>query len=303
LQNVSELKGFVESSEMVVFFLTRGYFKSYWCVEEMQSAEGRDQPTTLVLETDPRHGGLTMLELQEEILGKGVPDAVREQIMSGELTQTLGVIPWYRAAPYMAVTLKRLVQRLLYIAMPADGLRAGALYLRNEVGLHQPKLLAIDNGQWHMFLISSPNAHRVRAALRRHVPALRVCVGQDNRDTDVQEMRKSKVVVIFGEDGALSSPGVQSMLDHALLKLKPTVVINPGVVFAKLMDECPVKLHAYLFQVMCKPQPRPNPNPFTPALTLTLNHHSRPSPLSGMPTTALREVTYKSGRSCLLSGS
>jgi hypothetical protein len=30
------------------------------------------------------------------------------------LGDTEGIIPWYRAAPYMAVTLKKLMQRFLY---------------------------------------------------------------------------------------------------------------------------------------------------------------------------------------------
>ena len=79
LQNVLELKNFVKESELVVFFITDGYFKSFWCVEEMQSASERVQPMALVMETDPRHGGLSIQELQEDIQQRDVPVCVRDE--------------------------------------------------------------------------------------------------------------------------------------------------------------------------------------------------------------------------------
>ena len=148
------------------------------------------------------------------------------------------------------MSLKRLVQRLLYIAMPNDSLRAAALYLRNEVTLQKPKMPVIASDEWHVFLTGSPNASKVQAALNVHVPSFKMCVGQGDCCADTPQMLKSHVVVVFGEAGAFSCPSTEAILNRAQLNGKPTVAINPGVVFADLLGQCPRTLHAYLFQVL-----------------------------------------------------
>ena len=251
----------------------------------MKGAVERGQATALVLETDPRHGGQSQSELEADVGGcEGLPGSVREQVLGGNLTDTEGVIPWFRAAPYMAVSLKMLVQRLLYSAMPCCGETppSASLYLQNELGLAKPAFPSLPSSMLHAFVVAGPSLSKVEAALAYHVPDLQFCARQGNHDLDLIAMQKCKVLVVFGEPGVLGDPGVDSLVRHASSCNMPSVVINSGVVFATLLDACPKPLRAYLFEVrtpLHHPPPirsHPHPQPTLPvaegttSLTLAL---------------------------------
>ena len=275
----------------------------------MKGAVERGQATALVLETDPRHGGLSQSELEAAVSGcEGLPDYVREQVLGGNLTDTEGVIPWFRAAPYMAVSLKMLVQRLLYSAMPCGGETPPSvtLYLQNELGLAKPK------SSFHAFLVAGPSLSMVETALAYHVPDLQFCARRGNHDLDLIAMQNCKVLVVFGESGVLGDPGVDALVRHASSRNMPSVVINSGVVFATLLDACPKPLRAYLFEVRTPPPLAPgliapSPSPRSPHYPHPCPHHPifptlRPSPSSGTTTMASKAATTKWVRSCWPNG-
>ena len=170
----------------------------------MKGAVERGQATALVLETDPRHGGQSQSELEADVGGcEGLPGSVREQVLGGNLTDTEGVIPWFRAAPYMAVSLKMLVQRLLYSAMSCGGETPppATLYLQNELGLARPAFPSLPSSMLHAFVVAGRSLGKVETALAYHVPDLQFCARQGNHDLDLIAMQNCKVLVVFGEPG------------------------------------------------------------------------------------------------------
>jgi hypothetical protein len=244
LQDLAELDAFVENAKVIVFFLTRQYFDSYWCVQEMKGAKARKQATVLMLDTDPRHGGLSIEELQAIV--KACPDCPQEitdEICAQQLTNSEGVIPWYRAGPYMAVSLKMLIQRLLMSCMPKEG-PPPLLYLQNELGL---STVQMPPATYHMLLLAGQHSEKIKQCLEMHTPDMKVMLASGNDDVAKfkAESKSCEVLAVFGAFGVLKTS--TALLTHAASQKKPVVVINPGVVFANILDECPKELRSYLF--------------------------------------------------------
>eukprot|EP00937_MAST-01D_sp_MAST-1D-sp2_P005052 g5052.t1 len=65
LTEKSQLYSAIEQSEVFLVFLTRTFFTRKWCVKEFQEASARGKHIVLVLDTDPRHGGMTAARFVE----------------------------------------------------------------------------------------------------------------------------------------------------------------------------------------------------------------------------------------------
>jgi hypothetical protein len=123
-------------------------------------------------------------------------------------------------------------------------------FRRNEVGLRKIDIPPVPAHSFHVFLIASESARRVEALLLQVAPELKIFVGLGGNhqgdfgaiDQDLKNLRCSSAAVLFGDPGAVSNSHTQVYVKHARLHGKPTVVINPGVVFASLLDECPIEL-------------------------------------------------------------
>eukprot|EP00937_MAST-01D_sp_MAST-1D-sp2_P003170 g3170.t1 len=59
LTEKSQLYTAIERSEVFLVFLTKTFFTRKWCVKEFQEASARGKHIVLVLESDPRHGGMS----------------------------------------------------------------------------------------------------------------------------------------------------------------------------------------------------------------------------------------------------
>eukprot|EP00937_MAST-01D_sp_MAST-1D-sp2_P000024 g24.t1 len=70
LTQKSQLYTAIERSEVFLVFLTRTFFTRKWCVKEFQEASATGKHIVLVLDSDPRHGGMTAKEFAAYAAGQ-----------------------------------------------------------------------------------------------------------------------------------------------------------------------------------------------------------------------------------------
>ena len=118
--DISDLEGYVDRSQVVVVFCSAGYAKSKNCIRELRQAVSTGKPLVALLETDVKHGGLTVEEMRTQLVDTdlaalGLPTAPSGQELAAALFAT-APIEWTRLGPMQDVTLRLIAQRLL----PAD---------------------------------------------------------------------------------------------------------------------------------------------------------------------------------------
>ena len=138
LDDMRKLKEYIECSQSVLFFLSKGYFFSGACKTEITAALAAGKPLLLV--HDPVRGGAPLTVLQEDcneqwrgqIFGSGRP-----------------IITWLRVADYQVISLKQIVAQLLHasphyrsLAEPPRLYMPGELS-RKRVQLHKHVVLAV----------------------------------------------------------------------------------------------------------------------------------------------------------------
>ena len=137
--------------------------------------------------------------------------------MGASLSGVRGAIPWYRAAPYMTVTLKKLVQRLL-ATVDDGGAQSKLLYLENEVGRRKLTFPPVRQDHHHLFLMPTAGAGRVCDVLTQQAPGLQVVAGEGDLDVDMQHMFASRVIAVFGEAGAFKGEHALALMRAAMAK-------------------------------------------------------------------------------------
>eukprot|EP00937_MAST-01D_sp_MAST-1D-sp2_P002182 g2182.t1 len=70
LTKKSQLYSAIEQSEVFIVFLTKSFFTRKWCVKELQKASATGKHIILVLDSDTRHGGMTVGELVAYSVGQ-----------------------------------------------------------------------------------------------------------------------------------------------------------------------------------------------------------------------------------------
>ena len=68
LEDISDLEGYVEQSSAVLVFCSAGYFKSKNCMRELRSAVLHDKPLIALLEPDLSRGGMSIKEVEQQVL-------------------------------------------------------------------------------------------------------------------------------------------------------------------------------------------------------------------------------------------
>jgi hypothetical protein len=87
LDDISKLEEYVESSMVILVFLSSGYFLSPNCMRELRAALALSKPLVLVHESDVKKGGATLAELRAEC-----PEELREQVFKPDAI----IVPWAR---------------------------------------------------------------------------------------------------------------------------------------------------------------------------------------------------------------
>ena len=101
LESIDELEEYIEGSQVIMIFASKGYFKSDNCLREARTAVEKAKPLTLM--HDPVRGGATLEFIQQEecpveLLG---------------LFEGRKIIEWHRIKDFQLVSLKLLVAELL----------------------------------------------------------------------------------------------------------------------------------------------------------------------------------------------
>ena len=57
LEDIGALEEYITCSQMILFFLSKGYFRSRNCLREVRTSLDQQKPLVLVQEADPEKGG------------------------------------------------------------------------------------------------------------------------------------------------------------------------------------------------------------------------------------------------------
>jgi len=141
LEDIGNLEDYVEASQCILIFLSKGYFYSANCLRELDFALAARKPLCLVHEKDPRKGGVSLDILSD--------DCSQEGRDPGALFRAgLMVTTWHRIAVFQQLSLKLIAQKMLhsspmYMDLPeppdiyfTHQLTNQTLRLRNKVVLY-----------------------------------------------------------------------------------------------------------------------------------------------------------------------
>ena len=113
LQNIGDLEAYVDQSEVVIIFLTDGYFRSRNCQREIRYCIETSCPLVWVWETDRSKGGLSLEELRNQC-----PDDLLAQIDALPAKYALtrdNVVPWQRVSFFQLEALKVLTSKVITV--------------------------------------------------------------------------------------------------------------------------------------------------------------------------------------------
>ena len=107
LEDIGDLELYVESSSVVLIFLSRGYFLSKNCMREVAAAIEMNKPIVLVHELNPSKGGASLQALKAEC-----PEEHRVAVFGVDEAPRL-VIPWMRIESFQLESLELIAEETL----------------------------------------------------------------------------------------------------------------------------------------------------------------------------------------------
>ena len=134
LEDISNLQGYVERSQTVLVFCSKGYFVSKNCMIELRSSVAKAKPILALLDPEASHGGLTIEQVREQLVDAdahcgnwGFDD---DGPRGAELYEALfhdEPIEWNRIGDFQDVTMRLIAERLL-----SEG-QKGTTYVEGEI--------------------------------------------------------------------------------------------------------------------------------------------------------------------------
>jgi len=104
LKDIGSLEEYIQHSQMILFFLSCGYFRSQNCLREIRSSLEQSKPIVLVQEADPDKGGATLQALRGEC-----PEDLQPDIFEKGWAHTI----YMRIQEFQRVSLKTIVEAVL----------------------------------------------------------------------------------------------------------------------------------------------------------------------------------------------
>eukprot|EP00908_Phaeocystis_cordata_P022249 Transcript_4673.p1 GENE.Transcript_4673~~Transcript_4673.p1 ORF type:complete len:605 (-),score=160.15 Transcript_4673:314-2128(-) len=156
LDDMRKLEEYVERSQSILFFLSKGYFHSGACKTEITAALAAEKPLLLV--HDPVRGGAPLDVLQEDC---------KEEWRSPIFDRGRPIITWLRVADYQVISLKQIVAQLLHASPRYDSAaNPPRIYMPGEVSrkrmqLRKDVVLAVSP--------YNPGAHQVAGELAAYL--------------------------------------------------------------------------------------------------------------------------------------
>ena len=122
LRHIGDLERYIEESQVILIFLSRGYFKSRNCLREVAAAVAANKPVVLVREADFAKGGTTYEEARLEC-----PPQYRSFVFDGRES-----ITWHRTYDFQRLSVKLIATHLL-AGCPNYRKHKFELYYRDEL--------------------------------------------------------------------------------------------------------------------------------------------------------------------------
>ena len=109
LDDIGKLEEYIQQSNSVLIFLSRGYFLSRNCLREAQRTVDMKKPLILIREADPKKGGQSLKATQEEC-----PESLRQQIFFSGVP----IANWHRLRDFQLATLKFIAEQVSSARIP-----------------------------------------------------------------------------------------------------------------------------------------------------------------------------------------
>ena len=138
LKDTGALEKYIECLQVILFFLSRGYFKSKNWLRQIRAALDQGKPIVLVQEADPAKGGGTLAELRAEC-----PEELQVAVFDARWK----LVVWHRIHEFQLLSLKMIAEAMLLkspeysllaelsVYIPGE-LKLESLSLKNPVVLH-----------------------------------------------------------------------------------------------------------------------------------------------------------------------
>ena len=101
LEDIGALESYINRSQVILFFLSRGYFRSKNCLREVRAALSQGKPIILVQEADPDKGGGS-----PEVLRAECPGDLQPAIFDADWP----LVVWMRIDDFQRVSLKMIAE-------------------------------------------------------------------------------------------------------------------------------------------------------------------------------------------------
>ena len=102
LESIGKLEEYIDASQVIMIFVSKGYFKSGNCLREARHAVAIDKPLTLMRDGD--RGEMSVADIKRD----ECPDELLDDIFDGR-----EVIEWHRIKDFQLISLKLLAEQLL----------------------------------------------------------------------------------------------------------------------------------------------------------------------------------------------
>ena len=132
MEDISQLEGYVDRSQVILIFCSRGYFESKNCCRELTSAVIKGKRLIALLESEVKHGGMGVAEVRAELQAMearydtwGMPWSTPKADEIAEALLSQPVVEWTRIGVFQDVSMRILAERVLGIT---------GTYLEGEIG-------------------------------------------------------------------------------------------------------------------------------------------------------------------------
>ena len=158
LEDISDLEGYIERTETVLIFCSKGYFQSKNCMREIRSCTEKKKPMIAVLDPESASGAMSLEEVKGELVeadamygrwGFAGDDGPDGMACIAQLLLQAEPIEWNRIGAFQDVTLRLIAERLL----PPDH---GATYISGEL-IHKEVALPPPRSDYDYHLYVSPH--------------------------------------------------------------------------------------------------------------------------------------------------
>jgi len=131
LDQIAKLEEYVDVSEAILVFLSKGYFYSVNCLRELDYALCVRKPLVLVHEVDEAKGGAPLSVLRQDCV-------LQDRDAPSLFDEGREIIVWHRIAAFQQLCLIRIAQGMLHALAPyRDVVSPPAVYIVGDLLMHQ----------------------------------------------------------------------------------------------------------------------------------------------------------------------